>query len=334
MRRIPLIAILLLCAGAMCCALSLGSVAPPHFKSAHAQLSLTGAGLGVPGGGGGGYQGPGDLGITNATLADFYNCGRVAKASLANTGTSLCDLIATTGGAAVGTLRASATGFVDLSAYFSGGVTPAAACAAASGGSCQVSKRYDQIGSLPEANGTTAPSLVFAALNGLPCSKNPTGGAGIQFKTGNFTQALPFVQVGLAERTTNNGTISRIMDSTANLAPTISFTPTTNGIEMSAGTAISHTAAGYDGAFHAIIGDFDLNANADSALVIDGSAVVTGATGSTGYSANGIQELADGGGSGLEGYSCESEFWTGFMNSTDYGKLNTNIHSAAYGWNF
>lgn len=51
MRRIlPLIAILLLCAGAMCCALSLGSVAPPHFKSAHAQLSLTGAGRGTPGG--------------------------------------------------------------------------------------------------------------------------------------------------------------------------------------------------------------------------------------------------------------------------------------------
>lgn len=52
MRRVPLIAILLLCAGAMCCALSLGSVAPPHFKSAHAQVPMTGAGLGAPSSGG------------------------------------------------------------------------------------------------------------------------------------------------------------------------------------------------------------------------------------------------------------------------------------------
>ena len=87
MRRLPLIAILLLCAGAMCCALSLGSVAPPHFKSAYAQLTLTGAGAGAPGGGGGCSQATALLarmdGSQNSAAVTAAICGMVTDGVLA-----------------------------------------------------------------------------------------------------------------------------------------------------------------------------------------------------------------------------------------------------------
>jgi hypothetical protein len=89
------------------------------------------------------YTGPGD--ITNTYLA-WGSCAFVYKALLANMSTNMCDLVASTGGAAVCTLRGSASGAVDQSGYCPGGLTPSAACAAASGGSCLVTKVYDQTG--------------------------------------------------------------------------------------------------------------------------------------------------------------------------------------------
>ena len=70
------------------------------------------------------YVGPGD--ITNTYLA-WGSCAFVYKNSLANTSTSMCDVVASTGGAAVCTLRGSASGAVDQTAYCPGSLTPAAA---------------------------------------------------------------------------------------------------------------------------------------------------------------------------------------------------------------
>ena len=51
-----LIAVILLCAGIFCIA------AEPPVGQSHAQVPMTGAGLGAPtGGGGGGFTGPGDV---------------------------------------------------------------------------------------------------------------------------------------------------------------------------------------------------------------------------------------------------------------------------------
>src|SRR5690348_15562028 len=88
------------------------------------------------------YQGPGD--VVSGWLA-WGSCARVFTTAQASTSTNMCDLVATTGGAAVCTLRGSSTGFVDLAASYCAGTTPAAACAAASGGACRVSKVYNQV---------------------------------------------------------------------------------------------------------------------------------------------------------------------------------------------
>jgi len=336
---------------ALCAALfggwQLQTLGVPHFKSLHVERLLVSPAqaqmplLGFPPGAFDNlaaraprptYQGPGDLGISSATLLSFWSCGRVAKALLASTSTSLCDLDQTGTATPVGTLRASSSGYVDLSAYFSGSVTPLSACTTAGG--CSVAKYYDQIGSFPATQATAAdmPRLLFSALNNYPCMNNPTNGI-MRVETANITQTLPMVLAGVAERTTNNGIVSRIMNASGT-SPSIGWTVTTNQLSTSAGTTLSHTATGYDGAFHAVIGDLDVNANADSALVVEGSSVVTGASGSGAFGGStGMGFMSDGGGSSLEGTICENSFWSGFMNSTDYGKLNTNMHGSS-GWNF
>ena len=60
------------------------------------------------------YQGPGDV-VSGATA--WGSCARVYNASKASTSTSLCDLVAVTGGAVVCTLRGTASGFVDLAVF-------------------------------------------------------------------------------------------------------------------------------------------------------------------------------------------------------------------------
>lgn len=131
-----------------------------------AQVPMTGAGKGAPGGSVT-YSGPGDV-ISGATM--FWSCSRVYNLAAASTSTNLCDLVAVTGGAAVCTLRGSSAGTVDLSAYCSGS-TPSAACAAASGGSCKVTKFYDQTGNghvCTQATLANMPAIVFSSQNGLP----------------------------------------------------------------------------------------------------------------------------------------------------------------------
>src|ERR1700688_359277 len=106
----------------------------------------------------------------------------------------MCDLVQGSSGAspgtAVGTLRATTAGTVDLSAYFAGSVTPAAACAAITGG-CVVSNQYDQSGSshpLAVAVVADMPALVFSGLNGLPVMNFP-GGTKVLASSGTITQA-------------------------------------------------------------------------------------------------------------------------------------------------
>jgi hypothetical protein len=121
-------------------------------------------------------QGPGD--IIPSGWQFWGSCARAFKLSLANTSTSMCDLQQGPSGAspgtAVGTLRASASGFVDLSAYFAGSVTPVAACAAITGG-CVVSQLYDQATGVnaTQATNSKMPPLIFSALNGLPVINFP-----------------------------------------------------------------------------------------------------------------------------------------------------------------
>ena len=232
------------------------------------------------------------------------------------------------------TLVAKATGFVNFTDSYcsdSGLKTPAAFCTFVT--SCVVSEKFDQVGSnhFTEATLSAMPAFTFAALNSLPCASNTAATASIHLSTPSVTQALPFVTASLVERTGSFTTSNHFIDTASETL--MNFTSSANTLGMSLGTTISHTN-GYDSAFHAVIADFDLNANADSALVVDGTVAVSGATGSNSPSSTAIREMGNSSTSPLVGYACESSLWSGFMNSTDYGKLNTNMHSAAYGWNF
>jgi hypothetical protein len=166
------------------------------------------------------YIGPGDITFNGsaANVKEFWSCSRVVNNAHATTATSLCDLVqAPTGaspGAAVGTLRGTTAGPVDLTAYFPGGVTPAAACSAITGGCC-VSNAYGQIGGIGNATNAanaTQPCLVFSGLNGLPVMNCPsTTSDCILATTGTITLPQPFVMAAVYIRNPTSSAIGQIV---------------------------------------------------------------------------------------------------------------------------
>ena len=278
------------------------------------------------------YIGPLDLGITSGTLSEFYSLGRVAGRAYASTATLLGDLYASgSTSTLVGTLRGSATGFVDLSAYFSGS-TPSAACAASTGGSCVAGKLYGQIGGHNMTEQTAYIPVVFNQQNGLPCLVPSATNQRLSYSSA-LGYTLPLTLAAVFERTANftNGGDGF----GANIGINIGFHPTANTIRMTAGTELTYAASGVDSALHAAIGAFDTNTNADSKLVMDGTAVAgPGASGTSDFSAAGIG-IGNSSNQTVTGPWCEGDVFTGaYMNSADYGTLNTNMHSLAYGWGF
>src|ERR1700732_3971891 len=110
-----------------------------------------------------GFQGPGN--ITSGAI-EFVSAGRAYNAAYAASNGSFADLVATGNGAVVCTLKALTTGFVNLTSSACAGQTPAAACAAANGGACSVTKLYDQTGTgnnVVQATLANMPALTFNA---------------------------------------------------------------------------------------------------------------------------------------------------------------------------
>lgn len=149
------------------------------------------------------YTGPGDI----TTFLIWGSVARVYNAALANTSTNLADLVASTGGAAVCTLRGSTAGTVDLAASYCAGTTPSAACAAASGGSCKVSKLYDQVGTNHWTQGTLSamPTLTFSAVNGLPSMSFVRANSQTMSSGSGISQTAPYVFETVTKRDANNG---------------------------------------------------------------------------------------------------------------------------------
>lgn len=288
--------------------------------------SLTLLGAGNAGAAAAPYVGPGDI-VSGATA--WGSCARVYQVSQASTATSLCDLVAVTGGAAVCTLRGSATGFVDLAASYCAGTTPAAACAAASGGSCKVTKVYDQAGATggwTQATLSTMPALTFSALNGLPGMTFAS--ASNQFMvSGNITVAQPLTLIGVYKRTSGT-TLSAILANGGGANVNLGASSAVDTAFMNAGSAV--TAGATDNQFHALIGVFN---NASSSLVVDGSATA-GAAGATGFTAQGIRigRHATSGNS-MDGLIMEVGAYAIAFNATQYGNMNTNMHNTN-GYNF
>lgn len=293
-----------------------------------AQVPMTGAGKGtpvIP------YQGPGD--VVSGALA-WGSCARVYSLALASTSTSMCDLIAITGGAAVCTLRGSSTGFVDLAASYCAGTTPAAACAAASGGSCKVGKIYDQIGGTSgwiPANLGQSPVLTFSAANGLP-GMTGTGANNTGATTSTlFTQALPITWVSVAARTANFTTASYLGFASGGYNGLMGFDTSANKVTFSGSASLFLTLTGItDGALHA----FQAVQASGSGCVfnVDGTETSGDCTAQA-LSSNTSRLMRASGGASLNGYMMEYGFWPFGFNNTQRTNMNSNIHGIN-GYNF
>ena len=276
------------------------------------------------------YVGPGN--ITSGAIA-FYSAGRAYNAAYAASNGSLADLVATGNGAPVCTLKALSTGFVNLTSSACSGQAPAAACAAANGGACSVTKLYDQTGAgndVLQATLANMPGLTFNAQNGLPCAAG-TNNAAVRLATaGNISQSAPFTGTAVVERTGSFTTLQKIVSNGANAAA-VNFTASANTISGAlGGTAVSLTAT--DGAPHAFL---EVASATAPLTAIDSSANTSvSATGSASLASNqyfmgrstGVQGL-------LAGFVCEMGIWPSDLNSS-YQAMLANMRSATVGWNF
>ena len=300
---------------------------------ASAQMTMTGIG-----GGGFGvaatYQGPGDI-VSGALI--WGSCARVYNVSLASTSTSLCDLVDTSAGStAVCTLRGSSTGFVDLAnSYCTGSLTPAAACSAAAGGACRVSKVYDQIGGTAgwtNATNGQRPILTFSAQNGLPGLTGTAAGNTNLTTVGTFTRAQPWTFVAAAKRTANFTTAQALMGSSGAFNDCMRFTTSASTAGFTSDGVTSLTLGSVtDSNFHAVQGIADTSPNA--VLSVDGTDS-TGNAGSGAFSGNTSRIMRCSGGESIDGVWLEGGLWPSGFDGTQRTNMNANIHSSSTGYNF
>lgn len=268
-----------------------------------------------------GFQGLGDA----FTLTEYSSCAFTATSALANTSTSLCDLVdATTGTVAIGTLRGSSTGKVDLTAYFAGLVTPATACAAAAGGACRISKRYGQLAGTNFTNATASqmPLLTFSALNGLPGATFANGSSS-SMATANQTMAQPYTMFAVYSQTTFNSNAGIIGGQAVQTG--LVAGASANLVGISSSTLV--TASATDNTFHAVSGLASGSGN-NCALNVDGSDTASLNCGTVGISATPIRTGRNPGGPSLTGTMMEEAWFAGTSTPTNRSALSTNAHSS------
>lgn len=294
--------------------------------AAHAQLS---GGLQFPGPGmpaSSGFQGLGDV-LSGWT--HYESCAYVYDASKATTATSMCDLVDSVTGAAVGTLRGSTAGTVDLSAYFSGAQTPMAACAAAGGGLCRVSATYNQVaGTSFQTNATNSqrPILTFSAQNGLPGMTGTAAANTNLTSTGSVTSTQPWTMLGVAKRTTNFTTQQAVQGSSGAQNSCLSFTSSASTAGFTSDGAATITLGSVtDGNFHAMIGIADTSPN--GVLAVD-NVETTGNVGTGAFSSNTSRIMRCAGGVSIDGVFLEGAFKGGTPpNAGQRTSINSNVHS-------
>lgn len=271
------------------------------------------------------YQGLGDA-LSGWT--HYESCGFVYDVAHASTSTLLCDLVDSVSGAAVGTLRGTTAGTVDLTAYFTGSVTPAAACAAAGGGACRVSATYNQVtGASFQTNATNSqrPILTFSAQNGLPGMTGTAAANTNLTSAASVTQAQPWHMLGVAKRTTNFTTQQALQGSSGALNSCLSFTSSANTAGFTADGAATITLGSVtDGNFHALQGVADTSPNA--VLAVDGTET-TGNVGTSAFSSNTSRIMRCSGGVSIDGVLLEAGFRAGAPTGGQRTAVNSNVHS-------
>jgi hypothetical protein len=273
-----------------------------------------------------GYTGPGDVFSTSPLAA--YSCSEAYNAAGANTSTSACDLVDSAAPTVViCTLRFTSTGNVDLTAYCPGSVTPAAKCAAATGGVCNISKAYDLTGGGNPAIQVTAvnqPTLTFSStpLGTLPAINCGTGSSISLQTSGTFTQAQPLAMSAVLIRTTGTALGGAIGSAAVNQA----FIGSGAGASLAAVDGGSPlTAAATDNSWYSLGGLINGN-SLTSAINVNG-ADTAGNAGVNGISAAGIRlcraETAQ-----FEGLIAEAMIWATTTTSTNRNAISANQHSA------
>jgi hypothetical protein len=303
--------------------IALGATVFAVVSPASAQMTTLGAGATAKPA----YVGPLDV---KAGATAWWSCARVVSAAKALTSTSLCDLVQGSGGASPGTavctLRGSTSGFVDLSAYCPGSLTPAAACAAVTGGVCNVSKAYNQItpGTHDVVNATAAsqPVLVFSSLNGLPGLKGTSAAGNNLTESSSITNADPVSFSAVGIRTSNFTTAQYLVGNLSFSIYSFGFSATTNVAQLIGSSTITSGATATNNTYIAMQA---VTGNGTAAINIQG----TDTTGTTGVT-NGVDTLrimrSLGGGS-LDGTFMEGGIWNGTgFSSTDRTNMYQNQH--------
>jgi hypothetical protein len=213
---------------------------------------------------------------------------RVLNNAKASTSTSMCDLVdSAVPTTVICTLRGTTSGFVDLSAYCPGSVTPIAKCAAATGAVCNISKAYDQsgaglFGDATQATAANQPFLTFNALNGLPAIHCTSAVQCVLITTLTVTLGPPFTisEVGFHD----NASVSQPILAGSTSTTSLSWNPLTAGqVGCNATTGIDNSAT--DLAWHGMSCQLGTSAN----INLDGVSIVTGSTGAGGFSAETVR---------------------------------------------
>jgi hypothetical protein len=279
------------------------------------------------------YVGPNDT-ISGATA--FGSCARAVSASYAAGGGNLCDLVDSAAPTTViCTLKALTSGKVDLaSASCTGGVTPSVKCAAATGGTCNVSKIYDQVNatnSWVQTSAATQPKLTFSALNGLP-GMTGTATASTQMNSPSYTtNATSSSYIVLGKRTTPSGGGAPDVGLGSNAGGTnfnLGFdAANANKAALSGPSGGLTTATAADNSFHYL----QYANGGTSALIVDNTPTPTGTGGQN--MSSGTRILRSGGGQSVNGVMMEVGIWDLInFNSTQYGATDANSRSVSNGY--
>jgi hypothetical protein len=294
---------------------------PPQIRLA-GSMSLLGVGRAVsfpPS-----YQGVGDV---FAGAAGYWSVARVYSSAQATTSTNMADLVATgTTTPVLCTLRGSSTGFVDLSAYCTGSVTPASACS----GGCSVVKLYDQTGNGYDLSQSTAANLPSLSFNSSPTGSLPsmrcTAASCILTSTATFT-ATAFTVAGVYERT--NTAAGYLLQASSALVG-VGFGSANQAIVSNA-TVVGATAAANDNSWNAIQG---LIAAGACALDVNGTDQTGMACGSTGVPlAATLRFVRSGSGMQPTGFFAEIALWLSSTTTANRQAINSNQHGTS-GYNF
>lgn len=300
-------------------------------SSAQAQIGLPFPGPGTAHSAGG-YQGIGDLSVSAGTPKMWGSCARVFQASLASTSTSLCDLVDSAAPTVtICTLRGTSSGFVDLAgAYCTGSVTPATKCAAATGGVCNVSKVYDQIGGTAGWTQATAASqfvLTFSVANGLPGMTV----SGTELLSGpSFALAQPYSVTAVYKRT--SGTTFQTIIGTSGSSQITGPGNSANLAAITTDTSNTLSVAATDNALHAYNATAGTT-TANSLLNVDGT-TTSGNAGITGATSQASRLGRGNACCELLGVIMEAGVWaTTGLSVGDQTAINSNQHGTS-GYNF